>query len=439
MSHERVGSKRTVAYSMPSLPSDALRSLEFANFFQQYRGMPFAVRTADGWQWRSSQVRPAVFTATFRSRERLDAVINDSTEANLGRAFLNGELDAQGDFSALLAIAEYVFRRSGRLAGGWGSMIARASLDLSQRVRSVRRHSGVKSWRSPACPWELPVQFFRHWLGPCLSHSCAQFGGPEESLEIAQNNALDRVCQLLEMEWGDRFLDISCGWGSLLLHSAANYRVDAQGIASSEEQAATTTSRIHQHNLERQCSVMCRDLRTTPLRPETFDKIADIGLFEQVGFRSLRDYFLCARRTLSPGGLFLLHRMVRPTEMPSHKSTWLNADLFPNGEPGSLSKELEAAASAGLEMRSVENVRENYEQTLRVWISMLQRDPECHASHASARGYRRWLLYLLEVLTSFQAGDLEVYQILLRRPSESVSSTGMRQSLPARRWWEMSN
>lgn len=38
MSHETIGPERSVVYTMPLLPSDALRSMRFDQFFEQYRG-----------------------------------------------------------------------------------------------------------------------------------------------------------------------------------------------------------------------------------------------------------------------------------------------------------------------------------------------------------------------------------------------------------------
>ncbi|MHB1957805.1 MAG: SAM-dependent methyltransferase [Acidobacteriaceae bacterium] len=42
----------------------------------------------------------------------------------------------------------------------------------------------------------------------------------------------------------DRFLDIDCGFGSLLLHASSRFGVDTYGITISKEQAAVAASRL---------------------------------------------------------------------------------------------------------------------------------------------------------------------------------------------------
>jgi cyclopropane-fatty-acyl-phospholipid synthase len=56
-----------------------------------------------------------------------------------------------------------------------------------------------------------------------MVYSCAYFETPGSTLEAAQLAKLEHVCRKLQLSPGDRFLDIGCGWGSLVLHSAEQY------------------------------------------------------------------------------------------------------------------------------------------------------------------------------------------------------------------------
>ena len=51
----------------------------------------------------------------------------------------------------------------------------------------------------------------------------------EDPLEQAQAHKLDLICRKLRLAPGERLLDIGCGWGSLVLHAAANYGVARGG------------------------------------------------------------------------------------------------------------------------------------------------------------------------------------------------------------------
>lgn len=427
MSHEALEPGRSTVYKLPARPSDALRSLEFTAFFRDYRGAAFSVRTLDGWSWSSSTLRAPAFIATFCSRDCLDAVTGDATEATLGRIFLDGDLDLQGDLFALLAVAEYTLRHSEGLSRSLIQTLGRFSAEFSRRLRPGRRHSLLSSWHCVPCPTDLPVQFFESWLGSLLAHSCAVFRDPDEDFLSAQRNALERACAFLALDPGDRLLDVACGWGSLLLYAAQSRQADVQGIASSERQAEVTAERIGRSGLQRCCSVQHRDLRAHPFRAESFDKIADIGIFEQVEPSGLSDYLVSMHNLLVPGGLLLLHRMTsaRSASAPAPRS--LHPDLVFHP----LSAEIATAESAGLDVIAVESLSHEYEQTLRVWIDRLRQACIRDISTALDRGRRAWLLYLVETATNLQTGDLQVHRLLLRRPQRNRPAT-LRPALSTR-------
>lgn len=425
MSHETIGPERAVVYTMPSLPSDLLRSMQFDQFFDSYRGASFSVRTRDGWRWSSTAYHAPACAVTFRTREMLDSVINDAAESTVARLFLDGELDIQGDTAALLSVAEYVLRHSGQLSRTLVHTLSRVTLELSRRVKTAGRIHSFKNRPMVTPSWltsssNLPLHFFEQWLGPSLAHFCARFHGQDENLEAAQQNSLESVCSLLRVERDARLLEVGCGWGSLLLHAAGEYKANAHGTTSNAVQADAINRRIREREMQWRCGAEVRNLRTAPYPAETFDKIVEIGIFEHVGYRDLREYFIRMRRMLAQDGMLLVHRMTRP---PEHKAAARHSDLFLNGDLAPLSKEIEAAEAAGLEVRSVENLREDYEHTLRLWIQRLQQTGHDSPEAAADRGYRLWLFYLIDIASAVQAGDLQIQQVLLQRPA--VESRGL--------------
>jgi hypothetical protein len=52
------------------------------------------------------------------------------------------------------------------------------------------------------------------------------------------------------------------------------------------------------------------------------------------------------------------------------------------------------------------------------------------------RDRRAWLLYLLETATSLQAGELQVYPMLLRRPPQVRAASALSRS--GWNWWRLS-
>ena len=88
---------------------------------------------------------------------------------------------------------------------------------------------------------------------------------------------------------------------------------------------------------------------------------------------------------------------------------------------------LNAAETAGFEVRDVENLREHYGLTLHHWLHRL----EAHAAEARQIAgelkYRIWRLYLAGSEYYFRSGKLDLYQSLL------VKSDHGRSNLPLTR------
>lgn len=415
MSHESFEPGRAVIYNLPTLFSDSLRSLEFSQFFRDLRGPRFAVRTADGWSWPSPAPSAPEFVAQFRSRAELDAVIGGGSEAALARTFLNGGFEVQGNTFAVLSVAEYALLHSEGLSSSLVRTLGRVTAEFSRRLLRVRGNATPRNWLRTPCPLDLPIEFFQPWLGPLLCHSCACFGSCREDFETAQRHALERVCAGLDLCSTDRLLDVGCGWGGLLIHAAQLHDADAQGIVSHPAQAAIARQRILQSGLHRGCHVADRDLRTAPYPEASFDKIASLGIFEQVASGDLGKYLACLQRMLIPGGLLVFDRLTPSRDSGIHLHS-LPAGLSPGPSSELLSKDIAVAESNGWELLNVESIARDYEESLRVWIDSLRRSWICQPPPPFDHGYRAWLLYLVEIATGLHTGELQVHRMLLRRP-----------------------
>ena len=56
-----------------------------------------------------------------------------------------------------------------------------------------------------------------------------------------------------------RLLDVGCGWGSLLIHAASNYGVEAVGVTLSRRQAELAAKRIAEAGLTERVTVRLQD------------------------------------------------------------------------------------------------------------------------------------------------------------------------------------
>jgi cyclopropane-fatty-acyl-phospholipid synthase len=389
--------------------------------FQGYEGQPFAVRLWDGWQWACRSGEAPACTMVVADPAALTALLARPNELTLGEAFIHGALDVEGDLFSVFAVAEHLFSRPRTLKRQIAEKTAMALFGLGQRIR----HGGVSSRRrdraSIAYHYDQPVSFFEPWLGDSLVYSCAYFNDAGDSLDEAQHNKLDLVCRKLRLKPGDNFLDIGCGWGSLVMH-AASCGAHAHGITLSREQAATAQRRIQRARLDDGCAAELRDYRELDGALPTFDKIASVGMFEHVGLKNLPLYFGIAWRLLKPGGLLLNHAIARSQLAPVRDDSFVERYVFPDGRLVTLTQTLDAAQSQGFEVRDVENLREHYELTLRRWVAGLKAHRRELLQLVPETTYRIWLLYMAGSAAAFRRGDIAVYQTLLSRADKGKSS-----------------
>ncbi|HZU26440.1 MAG TPA: class I SAM-dependent methyltransferase [Bryobacteraceae bacterium] len=314
-------------------------------------------------------------------------------------AFVRGDLEIEGDLKA--AIRHALTRP--------GTAFRRLRTVLATRVAPLR----IEHWlqtrgRARAnitFHYDRSNDFFASFLDRRMVYSCAYFARPGVTLEEAQEAKLDLICRKLALSPGERFLDVGCGWGALVLYAAHEFGASAEGCTLSENQA--------EYARAAGARVSLCDYRAMT---GGFDKIASVGMFEHVGRRRLPGYFRAVSNLLTPGGLFLNHGIVRPGGTKDGPDTlFLRRYVFPGGELAELSSVIEAAESAGFEVLDVENLRPHYGLTCTHWIERLQRNRERGLRAVSPESWRIWLLYLAASAVSFEDGGTDVCQILMAK------------------------
>ena len=399
--------------------SDSLqpgRAKILSGIFRDYDGPAFTLRMWDGWTWNSSEGKSSAFTVVIETPRALNALVAEPNEVTLGEAFIGRELEIEGDIFSVFSVVEHLLNRPRTLRQEFAETIVGAAAGGGRWLKHGARHSMSRDRSSIAYHYDQPIEFFRPWLGETLAYSCAYFRTAGDALDLAQTRKLETICRKLRLQPGERILDIGCGWGSLLLHAASEHGVEAHGITLSKEQAAVTRRRIGEAGLNGRCAVELRDYRDCSHLSESFDKISSVGMFEHVGLKNLRGYFRIAHGLLKPGGVFLNHGIARSYLSPVRKSSFIDRYVFPDGKLVTLCQAIEAAESAGLEVRDVENLREHYELTLRRWVQGLREHAARLLEYVSETTYRIWLLYMAGSAAAFHRGDIAVYQVLLSRP-----------------------
>lgn len=334
------------------------------------------------------------------------------TLGSLGEAFVDGRIDIDGDIMTVIACAE-------RLVEAGGSPItSRISPGLSnhtpdQDLADIKHH------------YDVGNEFYSLWLDERMVYSCAYFETGEETIDEAQRHKLDHICRKLRLQPGERFLDIGCGWGGLILYAAQQYGVQATGITLSDNQFALAKERIRATGLNGRVEVLLLDYRDALSRfgEATFDKVASVGMFEHVGLKNFMVYFGAVRRLLRDRGLFMNHGITSPDAdgrtVGSGVSEFMDMHVFPHTELPHLRSVVREMARQNFDVYDVESLRPHYARTLAHWSHRLEQHLSAARQLVGERTLRVWRTYLAGSSLAFSQGWLNVYQVLASRQEAS--------------------
>ena len=395
---------------------------------RQLERLPVAVAAKLPGERRVGPAKAAV-VLTFRDWSSL-AVMAAGQIGKLAEAIAEGRIEVQGRMRDLMAAAASLLPGTPVAHDGWWSHVLR-------RMRSAASHSHNRDARQIQFHYDVSDDFYALWLDPRRVYSCAYYRDAGMSLAQAQEAKLDHICRKLDLQAGERFLDIGAGWGGLLLWAAENYGVRATGITLSKNQHAHVNRLIDEKGLRGRVEMRLLDYRDLD-EGQGYDKIASVGMIEHVGLANMQVYFGKVRRLLRPGGLVMNHGItaggVDTTQLGAGMGDFIEKYIFPGGELLHVSQVLREMATCGLEMVDTENLRPHYARTLWAWSDALeaqlgeaQRVLETTSSAQDAgKQLRAYRLYLSGCAMSFERGWIALHQVLATRPDGQLETGSLR-------------
>lgn len=390
--------------------------------------------------WDGSELGPPDSSPTIivRSSDALRRLLWAPNELGLGRAYVSGDIDIEGDIYKLLDLRSLLGDEAAgeRIHLGFGLAGWARTLRAARRLGIVggplpppseearlrgRRHDPARDAAAIAHHYDVGNDFYRLILGPSMTYSCAFFERPDLSLDDAQAAKYELVSRKLGLRPGMRLLDVGCGWGGMVLHAAEHHGVEALGVTISHEQVELARARVAEAGLSDRVRIEQLDYRD--IDQGHFDAISSIGMFEHVGLDRLAEYFSDLFGLLRPGGRLLNHGISRPSGRSRFdRKSFVDRYVFPDGELHEVGSVVSAMSREGFEVRDVESLREHYARTLRAWVENLESDWDRAQRLVGPPRARIWRLYMAGSAMGFEAGRINIHQILGVRPRRDGGS-----------------
>lgn len=312
-------------------------------------------------------------------------------------AYLNGNIDLEGDIMRVLALRE-LFNDNRGIRFLWRFIQPLLFGQVKSDKKWIANH------------YDTDEAFFLLFLDKRhRAYSQAVFSQDDESLEDAQTRKLDFALEAVKAKPGDRVLDIGSGWGSFVEH-AGKKGIQVTSLTISRRSQEYVQKLIERENVP--CQVLPEHfLEHSP--NEQYDAIVNCGVTEHLPdyAASLKHY----QKLLKPGGHLYLDASA--DRVKHAQGTFMAKYVFEgNGSLLCLHEYLAEVAKSPFEVTGVWNDRHNYYLTTKAWAERLDYNREDVERRWGKKLYRIFQLYLWGSAEGFNSGMIDAYRVVLRLP-----------------------
>jgi cyclopropane-fatty-acyl-phospholipid synthase len=272
--------------------------------------------------------------------------------------------------------------------------------------------------------YDLSDEFFRLFLDPSQTYSCAYFERDDMTLEEAQQAKVDLALGKLGLEPGMTLLDVGCGWGSTMRRAVEKYDVNVIGLTLSKNQAGYV-----QKTLDEMDSPRTKEIRLAGWEEfnQPVDRIVSIGAFEHFGHDRYDDFFQMANEALPDDGVMLLHTItgLTPAQMTERGMPltfelarfmkFIITEIFPGGRLPSIEMVEDRCSKGGFTLTRRQSLQPHYAKTLDHWSAALEAHKDEAIKIQSQEMYDRYMHYLTGCANGFRIGYIDVNQFTLEK------------------------
>ena len=312
--------------------------------------------------------------------------------------YINGKIDINGDFEEFMACRGNYF--------DYTYTPHHVKFFVTRFIPEVAIHSKKQDERIVREHYDRGNDFFASFLGPRMVYTSGFWMDPKtESLETAQDRKMEMVCRKLFMEPGKKYLDIGCGWGTLVTYASKYFGTDSTGVTIAHEGHDWGMKQIKDHGINNdQARILRKDYRDIP-KGKKWDCISCLEMGEHVGIRKFKGFIKMIYDMLEDDGRFYLQQAglrANPGAFTKgeHKQdlVWglfMNEYIF-SGADASLPLKflVDSLQSANFEAAHIENIGIHYSHTIQKWYYNWLGNEEYITEHYGQFWFRLWQLFL---------------------------------------------
>ena len=280
----------------------------------------------------------------------------------------------------------------------------------------LNRNTKSGSKRNISAHYDLGNRFYAEWLDRSMTYSAAIFEKGDNDLSSAQTRKYRALAEGMGVKPDEHVLEIGCGWGGFAEFLAKERGARVTGLTISREQLDFAQQRIQQAGLADRVTLKFQDYRD---ETGSYDRIGSIEMFEAVGESYWGTYFSTLRDRLKVGGtagLQIITVADRFFEDYRRNIDFIRRFIFPGGMLPSPGKLASLSGGAGLTEVANRSLGADYAETLRQWCERFDAAwPRLQPMGFDERFRRLWRYYLCYCEGGFDAGSIDVHQLVYRK------------------------
>jgi cyclopropane-fatty-acyl-phospholipid synthase len=320
-------------------------------------------------------------------------------ELRIAEAFMEGDLDLEGDLLALMDVRSRLGDRH-YLQYAWRFLNPLLFGQVRLNSSAIRQH------------YDLDADFYLSFMDETRCYTQGIFQHPDEKLADAIRRKFDFCIDSCRLGPGSHILEIGPGWGAFSEYvSKRGVRLTAVTNSIKSHEYMTDLGRRLGHDWE----IVFSDFLEYQ-SPRRYDAVVLMGIMEHLpDYDGVVERFL---KLLKPGGhVYFDASAIRE----KYKlSSFTERYIYPGNHSFlAIHAFLAAAARTPIEVLSVHNDRESYFLTFRHWAEEFQANRDKVIERFGVHNYRRFFLYLWGATHAFKIDDLQCWRVVMRAPQEA--------------------
>ncbi len=310
-----------------------------------------------------------------------------------------------------------IFLRNKKILLDFDKGFAKLLNPINKIIHRTRKNTILGSKKNIVAHYDLSNEFYKSWLDPTMTYSCAFFKNDAVTLKQASIEKLDRICRKLKLTDNDSILEIGTGWGSFAMHAVKNYGCSVTTTTISDAQYNYAHSLFKKHGIASKINLINSDYRELS---GLYDKVVSIEMIEAVGYEFIPNFFKKISSLLKPDGMIAIQGITyNGHDFDRYKNSvdFIKKYIFPGSCLISITQIMDVLKNkTDLSLVHMEDITRHYPKTLRRWReNYLKVISEIDSMDYSDAFIKMWEFYFMFCEAGFMERNIGDVQLVFAK------------------------